>query len=137
MRISATDWVDGGWTVEDSVALARDLKTRGVDLIDCSSGGNAAHATIPLGPGYQVPFAERVRREAGIATGAVGLITEPQQAEEILQSGRADSIVVARQLLRDPYWPLHAAQDAWRHAGRAVAVPARVLRRPESLVLNR
>jgi 2,4-dienoyl-CoA reductase-like NADH-dependent reductase (Old Yellow Enzyme family) len=109
VRISSTDWVDGGWTVEDSVALARDLKTRGVDLVDCSSGGNAAHATIPLGPGYQVPFAERVRREAGIPTGAVGLITDAQQAEEILQSGRADVIVMARQLLRDPYWPMHAA----------------------------
>jgi 2,4-dienoyl-CoA reductase-like NADH-dependent reductase (Old Yellow Enzyme family) len=109
VRISATDWVDGGWTVEDSVALARDLKARGVDLIDCSSGGNAAHATIPVGPGYQVPFAEAVRRDAGIATGAVGLITDPHQAEGILQAGQADLIIIARQLLRDPYWPIHAA----------------------------
>jgi 2,4-dienoyl-CoA reductase-like NADH-dependent reductase (Old Yellow Enzyme family) len=111
VRISSTEWVDGGWTIEDSVALARDLKGRGVDLIDCSSGGNVSHATIPLGPGYQVPFAERVRRDAGIATGAVGLITEPAQAEAILRAGRADLIVVARQLLRDPYWPIHAAQS--------------------------
>jgi 2,4-dienoyl-CoA reductase-like NADH-dependent reductase (Old Yellow Enzyme family) len=110
VRISASDWTDGGWTIEDSVALASRLKTRGVDLIDCSSGGNVPHATIPLGPGYQVPFAERVRRDAGIMTGAVGLITEPAQAEAILQSGQADLIIVARQLLRDPYWPLHAAQ---------------------------
>jgi 2,4-dienoyl-CoA reductase-like NADH-dependent reductase (Old Yellow Enzyme family) len=124
VRISSTDWVDGGWTIEDSVALARDLKRRGVDVIDCSSGGNAAHATIPLGPGYQVPFAERVRRDAGIATGAVGLITEPQQAEEILQSGRADLIVVARQLLRDPYWPIHAAQAL----GDPPPVPTQYLR---------
>ena len=124
VRISSTDWVAGGWTVEDSVALARDLKGRGVDVIDCSSGGNAAHATIPMAPGYQVPFAERVRREAGIATGAVGLITEPHQAEEILQSGRADLIVVARQLLRDPYWPIHAAQAL----GDPPPVPSQYLR---------
>jgi len=124
VRVSATDWTAGGWTVEDSVALARDLKTRGVDLIDCSSGGNVAHATIPLGPGYQVPFAERVRRDAGIPTGAVGLITEPEQAEAILQSGRADLIVMARQLLRDPYWPLHAAQAL----GDTPSVPSQYLR---------
>jgi 2,4-dienoyl-CoA reductase-like NADH-dependent reductase (Old Yellow Enzyme family) len=110
VRISATDWTDGGWTIDDSVALAARLKTRGVDLIDCSSGGNVAHANIPLAPGYQVPFAERVRRHAGICTGAVGLITEPAQAEAILQAGQADVIVMARQLLRDPYWPLHAAK---------------------------
>jgi 2,4-dienoyl-CoA reductase-like NADH-dependent reductase (Old Yellow Enzyme family) len=124
VRISSTDWVDGGWTIDDSVALARDLKGRGVDLIDCSSGGNAAHATIPLAPGYQVPFAERIRRDAGIATGAVGLITEPRQAEEILASGRADLIVVARQLLRDPYWPIRAAQAL----GDAPLVPNQYLR---------
>jgi 2,4-dienoyl-CoA reductase-like NADH-dependent reductase (Old Yellow Enzyme family) len=124
VRISSTDWVDGGWTIEDSVALARDLKRLGVDLIDCSSGGNAAHAKIPLGPGYQVPFAERVRRDAGIPTGAVGLITDPHQAEEILQSGRADLIVVARQFLRDPYWAIHAAQVL----GDPPPVPAQYLR---------
>jgi 2,4-dienoyl-CoA reductase-like NADH-dependent reductase (Old Yellow Enzyme family) len=124
VRISSTDWTEGGWTVEDSVALARDLKSRGVDLIDCSSGGNVAHATIPVGPGYQVPFAERVRRDAGVPTGAVGLITEPAQAEAILQSGRADLIVIARQLLRDPYWPLHAAQTL----GDPAPVPLQYLR---------
>jgi 2,4-dienoyl-CoA reductase-like NADH-dependent reductase (Old Yellow Enzyme family) len=124
VRISSTDWVDGGWTIEDAVALARDLKGRGVDLVDCSSGGNVAHATIPLAPGYQVPFAERVRCDAGIATGAVGLITEPRQAEEILQSGRADLIVIARQLLRDPYWPIHAAQAL----GDPPPVPSQYLR---------
>ena len=110
VRISASDWVDGGWTIDDSVALARDLAPLGVDLIDCSSGGNASHAKIPLGPGYQVPFAATVRSEARIATGAVGMITEPQQAEEILREGKADLIVMARQMLRDPYWPLHAAR---------------------------
>jgi 2,4-dienoyl-CoA reductase-like NADH-dependent reductase (Old Yellow Enzyme family) len=124
VRISATDWADNGWTIEDSVALATRLKTRGVDLIDCSSGGNVAHATIPLGPGYQVPFAERVRRAAGVATGAVGLITEPAQAEAILQAGQADLIIMARQLLRDPYWPLHAA----RALGDKVDPPAQYLR---------
>jgi 2,4-dienoyl-CoA reductase-like NADH-dependent reductase (Old Yellow Enzyme family) len=110
VRISATDWSEGGWTIEDSVALAAQLGDRGVDLIDCSSGGNVAQAKIPLGPGYQVPFAERIRRDTGIMTGAVGLITEPAQAEEILREGRADLVFLARQLLRDPYWPLHAAQ---------------------------
>jgi 2,4-dienoyl-CoA reductase-like NADH-dependent reductase (Old Yellow Enzyme family) len=109
VRISATDWVDGGWTIEDSVALAARLKDRGVDLIDCSSGGNVPQAKIPLGPGYQVPFAERIGRETGIMTGAVGLITEPRQAEEIVHGGRADVVLLARQFLRDPYWPLHAA----------------------------
>lgn len=109
VRISATDWTAGGWTIEESIALAAQLKERGVDLIDCSTGGNVAKATIPVGPGYQVPFAERIRREARIMTGAVGLITEPRQAEGILAEGQADAIIIARQLLRDPYWPLHAA----------------------------
>jgi 2,4-dienoyl-CoA reductase-like NADH-dependent reductase (Old Yellow Enzyme family) len=124
VRISATDWTEGGWTIEDSVALASRLKARGVDLIDCSSGGNVAHAKIPLGPGYQVPFADRVRRDAGIMTGAVGLITQPAQAEAILQGGQADLIIIARQLLRDPYWPLHAAQAL----GDQPAVPSQYLR---------
>ncbi|HET7695430.1 MAG TPA: NADH:flavin oxidoreductase/NADH oxidase [Vicinamibacterales bacterium] len=110
VRISATDWTDGGWTIDDSVALAAQLKDRGVDLIDCSTGGNVPHARIPVGPGYQVPFAERVRREAGIKTGAVGLITEPEQAEAILAREQADVIIMARELLRQPYWPLHAAR---------------------------
>lgn len=109
VRISATDWVEGGWTVEDSVALARVLRPLGIDLIDCSSGGNRAGVKIPVGPGYQVPFAERLRREAGIATGAVGMITDPEQADQIIRNGQADVVFLARQFLRDPYWPLIAA----------------------------
>lgn len=109
VRISASDWLEGGWTVEDSVVLARDLGPLGVDLIDCSSGGILPRATIPMGPGYQVPFAAKVRAEGRIATGAVGMITEAHQAEAILREGKADLIVIARELLRDPYWPLHAA----------------------------
>ena len=99
----------GGWDGDDTVALARLLAARGVDLIDCSSGGNVATARIPMGPGYQVPFAERVRREAGVFSGAVGLITGPELAEEIVANGRADAVLLAREMLRDPYWPLHAA----------------------------
>ena len=111
VRISTTDWVDGGWDVEQSLELARRLKGLGVDLIDCSSGGNVATATIPIGPGYQVPAAGRIRREAGIATGAVGLITTAAQANGILEAGDADCVLLARAMLRDPYWPLHAAQE--------------------------
>lgn len=110
VRISSTDWAEGGWTIEDSVALARVLKPLGVDLIDCSSGGNVASARIPLGPGYQVPFAERIRRESGILTGAVGLITQPAQADEIIRGDQADIVILARQFLREPYWPLIAAK---------------------------
>ncbi len=110
VRISATDWADGGWDIEQSVQLAAKLRGLGVDLIDCSSGGNVAHVKIPVGPGYQVPFAERIRREVKIATGAVGMITEPHQANEIIASGKADAVIMARELLRDPYWPLHAAK---------------------------
>jgi 2,4-dienoyl-CoA reductase-like NADH-dependent reductase (Old Yellow Enzyme family) len=124
VRISATDWVDGGWTIEDSVALVAQLKDRGVDMIDCSSGGNVARASIPVGPGYQVPFAERIRKETGIMTGAVGLITEAVQAETILAQGQADAIVMARELLRDPYFPLHAA----RTLGAPVNPPVQYLR---------
>ena len=109
LRISATDWVEGGWDIDDSVQLARAVKERGVDLIDCSSGGSVAHVSIPSGPGYQVPFSERIRREAGILTGAVGLITEPDQAEAVIRDGRADLIMMAREFLREPYWPLAAA----------------------------
>ena len=109
-RVSSTDWVDGGWEIGDTVTLAGELRTRGVDLIDCSSGGNAAVAAVPVGPGYQTEFAERVRREAGILTAAVGLITAPEQAETILKTGQADVILLAREMLRDPYWPLHAAK---------------------------
>jgi 2,4-dienoyl-CoA reductase-like NADH-dependent reductase (Old Yellow Enzyme family) len=110
MRISATDWVQDGWQIEDSVELARQLQPLGVDLIDCSSGGQVPNVKIPLGPAYQTPFAERIRREAGILTGAVGMITEPHQADGIIRDGRADMVLLAREFLRDPYWPLHAAK---------------------------
>lgn len=109
VRISATDWVEGGWNIDESVALAKLLKERGVDLVDVSSGGNVAQAKIPVAPGYQVPFAARIRREAGIAVAAVGMITEPTQANAILAAGDADLVLLAREFLRDPYWPVHAA----------------------------
>ncbi len=110
VRLSASDWTEGGVTIADTVEVARALKLHGVDLIDASSGGNVQKASIPLKPGYQVPFAEQIRREAGIATGAVGLITEPEQANAIVEEGQADIVLLARELLRDPYWPLHAAR---------------------------
>lgn len=111
VRVSATDWAEsGGWDLPQTVALAKLLKTRGVDLIDCSSGGTLPHAKIPAGPGFQAPFAEAVRREAGIATGAVGMIAEPDQAERIVAENRADVVLLGRAFLRDPYWPLHAAR---------------------------
>jgi 2,4-dienoyl-CoA reductase-like NADH-dependent reductase (Old Yellow Enzyme family) len=110
VRISASDWTEGGWTIEESIALARQLKDEGVDLIDVSSGGNVATAKIAVGAGYQVPFAERIRREAGIATAAVGLITEPMQADQIVRNGQADLVLLAREMLRDPNWPLRAAR---------------------------
>ena len=110
LRISSTDWVPGGWDIADSVELARRVRPLGVDLIDCSSGGLEMQQQIPLAPGYQVPFAERIRREAGIAAGAVGLITTPHQADEIVRSGKADLVLLAREFLRDPYFPLHAAR---------------------------
>ena len=111
LRISATDWADeGGWDIEQSVQLAQQVKPLGVDLIDVSSGGLLPHVTIPLAPGYQVPFAARIRREAGIATGAVGLITEAQQAADIVANGEADVVLMARESLRDPYFPRRAAQ---------------------------
>ncbi|HEY0777657.1 MAG TPA: NADH:flavin oxidoreductase/NADH oxidase [Gemmatirosa sp.] len=110
VRVSATDWAPGGWDADQTVELARLLSERGVDLIDCSTGGLVPGVKIPVGPGYQVEFAERVRREAGIATGAVGLITTPEQARKILQQEQADVVLLARQLLRDPYWPLKAAR---------------------------
>ena len=111
VRISASDWTEGGWTADDSVALAKVLKANDVDLVDCSSGGNVAHAKIPLKPGYQVEFAERVKREADILTGAVGLITESVQADTIIQNGEADMVFLARELLRDPHFPLRAAHE--------------------------
>jgi 2,4-dienoyl-CoA reductase-like NADH-dependent reductase (Old Yellow Enzyme family) len=110
LRISATDWVEGGWTPDESVELARRVRPLGVDLIDCSSGGSAPNAKVPLAPGYQVPFAGRIRREAGILTGAVGLITTPQQADEIIGSEQADLVLLGREFLRHPYFPLHAAR---------------------------
>ena len=110
VRISATDWVEGaGWGLEQSVQLSRLLKAEGVDLIDCSSGGTVPDAKIPTGPGYQTPFAERIRRDTGILTGAVGMITSAEQAETILRTGQADLVILAREFLRDPYWPHHAA----------------------------
>jgi 2,4-dienoyl-CoA reductase-like NADH-dependent reductase (Old Yellow Enzyme family) len=109
-RISCTDWVEGGWDIEQSVELARLLKVEGVDLIDCSSGGAVPNARIPTAPGYQVPFAEKIRREANIATAAVGLITDPKQADDIIRASQADIVLLARELLRDPYWPEHAAK---------------------------
>ena len=110
VRISATDWTEGGLTIADSVEIAQILKGHGVDLIDVSSGGNVSTAKVPVEKNYQVPFAAQIRRECGIPTAAVGLITEPEQANDILQSGEADMIALARELLRDPYWPLHAAR---------------------------
>jgi len=124
VRLSATDWADGGWDIEQSVELARRLGPLGVDLIDCSSGGNVSRSAIPVGPGYQVPFAERIRRDAAIATGAVGLITEPSHADAIIRSGQADLVLLAREMLRDPYWPLRAA----RELGREVTWPVQYLR---------
>jgi len=114
VRISATDWADGGWDIEEAVRLAGVLKERGVDLIDCSSGGLVPHQKIPAGPGYQVPFSQRIREASGILTGAVGIITDAIQAETILTTGQADLVILARQMLRDPYFPLHAA-DQLRH----------------------
>ena len=111
VRVSATDWVEGGWDLPQTIALARELKKIGIDMVDCSSGGAVPDAKIPAGPGFQTPFAAAVRREAGIATGAVGLITEPAQAEQILSTGLADAIMIGREFLRDPYWPLHAARS--------------------------
>ena len=111
VRVSASDWAEGGWDLASSVELCRRLKDLGVDLVDCSSGGLVAHAKVEVGPGYQVPFAREIRKQAGIATGAVGLITEARQADEIVRSGSADAVLLARQFLRDPYFPRHAAQE--------------------------
>jgi len=124
IRISATDWAVGGWDIEQSVALARRLQPLGVDLVDCSSGGMLPGASVPTGPGYQTPFAERIRREAGVRTGAVGMITTAAQAEEIIRTGQADLVLLARAMLRDPYWPLHAAQEL----DEAASWPAQYLR---------
>jgi 2,4-dienoyl-CoA reductase-like NADH-dependent reductase (Old Yellow Enzyme family) len=124
VRFSASDWAEGGWTIDESVELARRLRSLGVDLVDCSSGGLVPGAKIPTGPGYQTGFAERIRREAGIPTGAVGLITAAEQADETIREGRADLIFLARALLRDPYWPLRAA----RQLGQVGPWPVQYLR---------
>src|SRR6185312_3409668 len=110
MRISATDWVDGGWDIAESVELARMARESGIDLIDVSSGGLSPQQQIPVAPNYQVPFAARIRQEAGIATAAVGLITDPRQAERIVADGEADVVMLAREMLRDPYFPRRAAK---------------------------
>ncbi len=130
VRLSATDWVEGGWDLDQSVALAQELRLLGVDLVDCSSGGLVPGAKIPLGPGYQVPFAARIRTEAGLPTGAVGLITEPAQAERILAEGSADLVLLGRELLRDPRWPLRAAQAL----GAEVSWPASYTRAAQGAV---
>ena len=124
LRISATDWVEGGWDIDQSVKLAGELKPMGVDLIDCSSGGNVPHAKIPVGAGYQTAFAERIRRQTGIMTGAVGMITSPVQAEHIIRTEQADAVIMAREFLRDPYWPLRAA----RELEQPIAWPVQYLR---------
>jgi len=124
VRISVTDWIDGGWDIEQSIKLAGELKQIGVDLIDCSSGGNVPHAKIPVGPGYQTAFAQKIRREAEVMTGAVGMITSPVQAEHIIRTGQADAVIIAREFLRDPYWPLRAA----RELEQPIAWPVQYLR---------
>jgi len=124
VRISATEWVDGGWDIQQSIELARQMRDSGVDLIDCSSGGNVAQAKIPVGPGYQTAFAERIRRESEVMTGALGMITSAFQAEHILATEQADAVVIAREMLRDPYWPLRAA----RELAQAISWPVQYLR---------
>lgn len=126
VRISCTDWVEGGWDIEQSIALVNQLKAAGVDLIDCSSGGTVPDAKVPVAAGYQVPFAERIRREANIATAAVGLITEPAHADEIIRNGRADVVLLAREFLREPYWPLKAASVLGKK--KALTIPSQYAR---------
>ena len=111
VRISATDWIEDGWTIEDSVRLARILKDHHVDLVDCSTGGNVPGVKIPVGPCYQLPFAEKIKKESGIMTGAVGMITTATEAESIITNQQADIVLLAREFLRDPYFPLHAADE--------------------------
>ncbi|MBC8165673.1 MAG: oxidoreductase, partial [Bryobacteraceae bacterium] len=124
VRLSATDWAEGGWTLEDSVEVSSELKIAGANLIDCSSGGLVPWAKIPVGPGYQVPFAKRIREKAGIATGAVGMITDAEQANSIVTSGEADLVLLAREFLRDAYWPIHAA----RALGHEIEAPVQYSR---------
>ncbi|MGD1105581.1 MAG: NADH:flavin oxidoreductase/NADH oxidase [Terracidiphilus sp.] len=135
VRISATDWAEGGWNPDESVQLAQRLREHGVDLVDASSGGLVADAKVPVAPGYQVGFASRIRREAGIATAAVGLITEPAQANAIIADGEADLVLLARAMLRDPYWPVHAAaalgeQASWPKQYLRAAPPGSTTRSP-------
>ena len=124
VRVSATDWVEGGWRAEDTVALAHHLSSFGVDLVDCSSGGIAPGISIPSGPGYQVPFSQRIKDTMPMLTAAVGLITSPEQADQIIRNEQADMVLLAREMLRDPHWPLRAA----RALGRDVAWPNQYLR---------
>ncbi|WP_110174618.1 NADH:flavin oxidoreductase/NADH oxidase [Luteitalea pratensis] len=133
VRLSATDWVEGGWDIEECVDLARRLAAEGVDLVDCSSGGNASHQRIPAAPGYQVPFASRIRRDAGVLTGAVGMITEANQADRIIAAEDADAVLLAREMLRDPRWAQHAAQAL----GHEVPWPAQYLRAAPARVPTR
>ncbi len=132
IRLSCVDWSESGWTLEDSIALARHLKPLGVDLVDCSSGGVVPHTRIPVGSGYQVEFSARIRHEAAILTGAVGMITSPRQADTIIRTGQADVVLMAREFLRDPYWPLHAAAA---RGARKLATPVlpRPLRPPRAI----
>lgn len=141
VRISATDWVEGGWNADESVALAKLFREHGVDLVDVSSGGLVPYAKIPAGPGFQVEFAARIRRETGIATAAVGLITEPEQANAVIAEGQADLVFLARALLRDPYWPVHAAAalgepaswpDQYLRAAHRDSVPRQPVHRPQA-----
>ena len=124
VRISATDWAEGGWSIDESVELARLLGPRGVDLVDVSSGGQVPDARIPVGPGFQAPFAARIRAESGIATAAVGMITDPSQANTLVAEGQSDLVFLAREMLRDPYWPVHAAAAL----GEPVSWPVQYLR---------
>ena len=128
VRVSSTDWTEGGWTGDDTVHLARRLKTVGVDLIDCSSGGNVAQADVPVNPGYQAAFAQAVRREAEVASAAVGLITQPQQAQRLIEEGAADIVLLGRELLRIPNWPLLAAQELGQRAALDALVPPQYAR---------
>jgi len=133
VRVSAVDWVEGGLTIEDSVEFARLVKAAGIDLLDVSSGGNDPRQQIPVGPGYQVAFADRIRRETGLATGAVGMITDPAQADQIIRTHQADVVLLARELLREPYWPLRAATELHQPASYPVqyerAAQGKVVRR--------
>ena len=124
MRVSATDWVEGGWDVDSTIELARRAHALGVDLVDVSSAGNDPRQQVHVGPGYQVPFAARIRAEAGVATAAVGLITEPRQAEEVVATGQADAVLLGREMLRDPHWSLRAAHEL----GADLAWPDQYLR---------